>query len=162
MLMYAADYDDYVYPPFEHPYDQHLSYDRALEPYLAKDDAYTDFHQVVRCPVDNVLRNTWPKWRPWKSYSILTLIYMDPWNYLKLTRVTNTSNSFYIGEVHGGDNYPRIIWGSSWHWQNAISGGYNWRNGAPDYHNGFGNFLFLDGHVASQKSSTEDQWVDWR
>ena len=162
MNMYAADYDDFVYPPFEHPYDKHLSYDRQMEPYLGKDDSYTKFDGYWRCPTDHVVRNTWPGWRPWKSYSMLIHTYRDPYAFLKLSGVKNTSNSFYIGEVHGGDNYPRIIWNAVWNWPSARNGNYNWYNGAPNYHNGFGNFLFLDGHVSAQRSSTEEQWLDWR
>jgi len=162
MIMYAGDYDDLVYPPFEHPYASHLSYDRKMEPYLGKDETYTKLNHVQRCPTDNVLRTTWPGWRPWKSYSMLIHTYRDPYAFLKLSTVKNVANSFYIGEVHGGDNYPRIIWNAVWNWPNSTSGGYDWFNGAPNYHNGMGNFLFLDGHVKAQRTSTEDQWLDWK
>jgi prepilin-type N-terminal cleavage/methylation domain-containing protein/prepilin-type processing-associated H-X9-DG protein len=159
MQQYAADYGDYLHPPFIHPYDRHLSYDRSLTPYL-QNDPYTKKFSVQQCPSDNVVRTILPD-HPIKSYSICTLKYTDPHPFLKLTRLKGVSRLIYLGEAHHDQNSVHIIWGAEfiWGWKDNTT--YRWRNGAPAYHNGSGNFLYFDGRVASEKHTTEDMWVDW-
>lgn len=154
MQQYAQDYNDMLHPPFIHPYDKHLSYDRSLSQYLG------DNQSVQHCPSDQVARATFPT-RNKKSYAICTIKYTDPHPFIKLTRLKNISNLIYLGEMHASENYPNIIWCTEFIWPWKDNTTYRWQNGSPTYHNGSGNFLFFDAHVSSKKSTTQDMWLDW-